>query len=151
MDKDRDFKVRFCWPQQDRARAISPFQAPRKSSVFTASVSLASSTPVLVPEVLSQAVPAISLLDAVTEVSCGCRWVGSPGHFSLIKRHVKASCHAPQVPRGVVDSHGSQGRIARGFFSHSGIQADSHAVWCDEQLCQPDWRVLGGQDPAPLP
>src|SRR4051794_28581225 len=38
MDTDMPFKGRFCWPAQDRVRAVHPLTAPRTSPVFTASV-----------------------------------------------------------------------------------------------------------------
>ena len=38
MDADKPFEGRFCWPAQDRVRAVLPLTTPRTSPVFTASV-----------------------------------------------------------------------------------------------------------------
>src|SRR3974390_541060 len=108
MDKDSKFVARFCWPEQDRVRANRPLTAPRKSSVFTASVCFCLVTPVHGPRrsCLAGALPLPSREAAsggprsgpgTLEVVCGCCEAESPGRSSLF-RGVRLESHRDMRP-----------------------------------------------------
>ena len=139
MDTDNPFESRFCWPAQDRVRAVLPLTAPRISSVFTASVFSCSEVRVRRSfQATSPVVQRLSSLCASSipgqlgglrwkEMSCWCCSVGSPGQPPL------SSSETAECNRGLsVQNATNSRRFHRG---ESGV---------DPVML--DWRVVGEQD-----
>lgn len=139
MDTDNPFESRFCWPAQDRARAVPPLTAPRISSVFTASVS--SCSKVRVPKSFHATSPVVQRLSPQCASSIpgqlgGLRWkekrcwscsVGSPGQPPL---------------SSLVILHGDRGLLIQNAAKDARLHCGESGV---EPLAQ-DWRVVGEQD-----
>jgi hypothetical protein len=164
MDQGSEFKGRFCWPAQDRARAKSPSTAPRKSPVFTASDRFGSETSVPAPRrsLLSSALPLLSRAASsrssrnrfeAREVGCGCCQIGSPGHSPLFPRALNESRYDLQVPEVAMatSSNSWTSGVALGF-NWTESQLNSWQESTEQTpLASPDWRVMGGQDLAEDP
>lgn len=164
MDQGSEFKGRFCWPAQGRARAKFPSTAPRKSPAFTASDCFDSETPVPAPRrsLLSSALPLLSRAASsrssrnrfeAPEVGCGCCQIGSPGQSPLIPRALNESRYYLQVPEVAMAASSSSwtSGVALGFNWTEGQLNPGQESSEQTPLASPDWRVLGGQDLAEDP
>jgi len=157
MDKDNGMNGRFCWPAQDRARAGSPSRAPRISSVFTASVYSRSASPFPGSCRSSQssflALPPRKVCSprrrggfGVDKVCCGCCIVGFPGQ----SRPLHGSSRLSKVPGVASAGHSDPWKdgVALGFnFLAIGFNPPLQGELADP-LADPDWRIVGDQDPT---
>ena len=157
MDKDNRLNNRFCWPTKDRARAESPSQAPRTSSVLTASVFFLHS-PVSGPRrsfLFSSFAPfsrtswSMDGLGGTVahEVCCGYCKIGLPGQPPSFRKTATKSRGHLQVP--------TVAGTDRPIWRKGGVALDcspartsfvSASASPEQDLAEPDWRIIGAQD-----
>ena len=163
VDKDRRLNRRLCWPTQDRARAESPSKAPRTSSALTASVLFGSPGSVSGPcrsylpgsfTPLSRTAWSKSWLGGrgLGKVCCGCCKIGLPGQSRPFRKRLpKVQRHLQVPPMAITDgSLCEKGGVASDCSStkRPGFGRDDGSA--EENLPEPDWRILGAQDVSDL-
>jgi hypothetical protein len=128
---------RFCWPAQDRVRAHPPLRAPRKSPVFTASVSFARKSPI------GKATPTAHRVRS----HAACR---VPSRHDALGVEMDSSC---SFDAGLSEKtplfRGSTGHNRRQEMARSTVTCLTADLW-ESGVVQArlDWRVMGDQDEA---
>jgi hypothetical protein len=157
VNKDNGPNNRFCWPTKDRARAESPSKAPRTSSVLTASVFFLHS-PVSGPRrsFLFSSFAPFSRASCSThglggtgahEVCCGYCKIGLPGQPPSFRKAANESRGHLQVPTvaGTDRPICRKGGVALGC-SPRRTSFVSASASPEQDLAEPDWRIIGAQD-----
>ena len=164
VDKDREFNGGFCWSAQDRARANSPFTAPRKSSVFSASVFFGSVASVPAPcpsnrsrlhSTPSRVASSCPVRGRIGEgtVRRGCCNTGFPGQSWFFHESPSKSDHHLQIPgaAAAMSSESWKGGIVPGPGYDTNAPHSCALGQAKSGPTMPDWRVIGEQDfPEPF-